>query len=108
MSATNDLTNSIIDYIRRIGGKAWRNNTGAMRATYTDKRGDAKERFMRFGEKGSGDVLALHRGTFYSIEVKTGRDQLNENQMVWIDDVNAHGGVAFEARSIDDVMARVR
>lgn len=108
MSETNAVTRGIIDYIHALGGMAWRNNTGAMRKPYTDKRGDTREHFIPFGEKGSGDVLALHRGVFYSIEVKTGKDKLRPSQEQWIERVNERGGVAFVARDIDDVMERIR
>lgn len=107
MSGTNALTHAIIDYINGIGGRAWRNNTGTRAMNYTRKNGTAGRSFLRFGEKGSGDVLAVRRGVFYSIEVKTGRDKLSDDQIRWMDEINANGGVAFEARSIDAVMERI-
>lgn len=108
MSTTNNVTAAIIQYLRMIGGLAWRNNTGSFVGEYTDRQGETRRRFVRYGEKGSGDVLALHRGKFYSIEVKTGRDKLRPEQAAWIEAVNEAGGCAFVAYSIDDVIERVK
>lgn len=107
MTPTNAVTRAIIDYFHVLGGMAWRNNTGAMRKPYTDKGGATREHFIPFGEKGSGDVLALLRGVFYSIEVKTGKDKLRPTQDQWIARVIANGGVAFVAHDLDDVIERV-
>lgn len=107
MSETNNLTRAVIDYINAIGGKAWRNNTGARAINYERKNGQTGRSFIKFGEKGSSDVFALYRGTFYSIEIKTGRDKLSDDQVRWMDEINERGGVAFETRSIDDVMDRI-
>lgn len=107
MTTTNNLTRAILDYINGIGGRAWRNNTGTRAMNYTRKDGSDGRSFLRFGEKGSGDVLALHRGVFYSIEVKTGRDVLSDDQIRWMTEINERGGVAFEARTIDAVIERV-
>lgn len=109
MTTTNNVTDAIIHYLRAIGGIAWRNNVGGFAGEYTDRQGNTRRRFVSFGEKGQGDVLALMRdGTFVSVEVKTGRDKLRPEQVAWMDDVNARGGVAFVANSVDDVIAKVR
>jgi len=107
VTITNATTRAIIEYINAIGGLAWRNNTGAFKGAYLDKQGNNKQRFVPFGQKGSGDVLALWRGTFYSIEVKTGKDKLRPSQVDWIERVNARGGVAFVAKTVDDVIERM-
>lgn len=89
MTPTNEVTKAIIDSITHHGGVAWRNNTGAFAGQYTDKRGTTRKRFVRFGRKGSGDVLALYHGTFLSIEIKTGRDTLRPDQETWRTTVGA-------------------
>ena len=91
---TNALTRSIIRYIEALGGMAWRNNTGT--------RGG-----IRYGKKGSGDVFALYKGRFYSVELKTGRDTLSEDQARWIAEVRQQGGTAVVAYSIDDVIKAI-
>lgn len=107
MTNSNNLNNAVIEYFKTIGGMAWRNNTGAFSGQYTDTRGVTRQRFVRYGQKGSGDVLALYRGVFFSIETKSAHDRVRESQSEWMDEVRRHGGVAIVARSIDDVISAV-
>lgn len=107
MTNSNNLNNAVIEYFKTIGGMAWRNNTGAFAGQYRNKDGATRQRFIRFGQKGSGDVLALYRGVFFSIETKSERDRVRESQAEWMDEVSRHGGVAIVARSIDDVIEAV-
>ncbi len=95
-TTTNALTKSIIDYLTSKGALAWRNNTGAYKPD--DKR------FIRYGTRGSGDIFAVYRGKFYSIEVKTGSDWVRDSQDEWMDKVEAAGGIAVIARSLQDVI----
>lgn len=104
----NELNHACISYLQACGGKAWRNNTGAMVKEYTTKAGQRKKSFIRFGEKGSADVLGLLRGKFFAIETKTPRDQLSDDQAAWLEDVERCGGVAVIAQALDDVIGAVR
>lgn len=101
----NVLTRNILAYLNIMGIKAWRNNTGAV-----SMQGNANQRsrFVRYGVKGSGDILGVMRGgRFISIEIKAGRDKLRESQQEWIDEIEALGGIAFVARSEQDVVDRI-
>jgi hypothetical protein len=98
MSIANALTASIIEYITLKGGLAWRNNTGGYKT---------ETRFIRFGRVGSGDVFAVYRGKFLSIEVKVGRDRLRPAQEEWMEKVEACGGIPVVAKSLDDVIAAI-
>ena len=95
-TSANELTQQTIEYITLRGGMAWRNNTGAYKT---------ETRFIRYGHKGSGDVFALYRGKFLSIEVKVGRDRLSPDQEDWMERVEACEGVAVVAHTLDDVIA---
>ena len=60
--------------------RVWPNNTGVGR----DMSG---ERIIRFGLKGSPDIIGIYKGLFLGIEVKTGnakqsKDQKNFQRMV--------------------------
>jgi len=103
----NQLNQAAIDYIVACGGKAWRNNTGAMVKEYTTKAGEKKKSFVRFGEKGSADVFGLLRGLFFAIETKTPRDRLSPEQAAWLEDIERCGGVAVIATTVDDVIGAV-
>lgn len=95
---TSDLTANILQYLRLRGAMAWRNNTGAMKTL---------KGYVKFGQPGSGDIFALYRGRFYSIEVKTGKDRVRDNQRDWIEAIQAHGGIAIVVRDVGDVVRMI-
>lgn len=99
MSA-NSLNAACEHYIRLCGGLAWRNNTGAL---YAGSDGERK-RFVRFGVKGSGDVLGLLRGLFISVETKV-KDKESDAQRQWREQVNECGGLALVVHSVDELAA---
>ena len=54
--------------------------------------------------KGVADILGLlPTGKFIAIEVKTKSGRLTPEQEVFLDRVSENGGIAFVARSVDDV-----
>ena len=54
---------------------------------------------------GVPDILGCYKGKLLGIEVKTRRGTLSDHQRRFIDQINREGGIAFVARSIDDVIA---
>ncbi|KKM19886.1 hypothetical protein LCGC14_1651140 [marine sediment metagenome] len=95
-SPETKLVLAMIDYIRKQGHHAWRNNTGARQI---------KGQWVQWGAKGSGDILVVVQpnGRFLSIEVKAGRNKATKNQEEWIAKVKQAGAVAGVARSFADV-----
>ena len=92
--------------------KVFRNNTGTLR--------DQNGRPVQFGLcKGSADLIGWRTITvtpdmvgqrlavFTSIEVKTPAGRLRPEQQQWLDAVQAAGGIAGVARSVDDARALV-
>lgn len=63
--------------------------------------------WKNFGTLGSAvgvsDILGIYKGRFLAIEVKTERGKLSPAQERFIQNINDNGGIAFVARSIDDV-----
>jgi len=58
---------------------------------------------------GLPDILGiLPGGRFFGIEVKAGRNTTTRMQERFIDKINTAGGLAFVARSVDDVMEHIR
>ena len=53
---------------------------------------------------GVSDILGCHRGRLLAIEVKAPEGRLSEKQQAFLDRVKAEGGIAFVARSVDDVI----
>jgi hypothetical protein len=89
--------------------RVFRNNTGTLR--------DANGRPVTFGLcKGSADLIGWRTVTitpemvgqriavFTSIEVKTATGRLRPEQQQWLDAVQAAGGIAGVARSVEDAL----
>jgi hypothetical protein len=89
--------------------RVFRNNTGTLR--------DANGRPVSFGLcKGSADLIGWTIRTvtpemvgqriavFTSIEVKTATGRLRPEQQQWLDAVQAAGGIAGVARSVEDAL----
>lgn len=54
---------------------------------------------------GVSDILGvLPGGRFLAIEVKTQRGRVSDPQQAFMDNINRNGGLAFVARSVDDVI----
>ena len=84
---------------RAIGSRPdcrlFRNHTGKVQ----DKSG----RWHTFGlATGSADLIGWCRGRFLSIEVKSATGRIRPEQQAWMEAVNAHGGIAFVARSVEE------
>jgi len=90
--------------------KVFRNNTGTLR--------DANGRPVQFGLcKGSADLIGWRTVTitpemvgqriavFTSIEVKTPTGKVQPEQQQWLEAVQAAGGIAGIARSVEDAKA---
>lgn len=95
---TNNLTKSIIEYITLIGGYAVRINT----------QGQWNEKIQQWTKsttrKGTADIHACIKGRHYSIEVKTGKDTMSDEQIETRNDVIKSGGVYIMAKCLDDVV----
>ena len=63
---------------------------------------------MRGAPKGTPDILGqLKNGCFLAIEVKDGKKEATPKQQEFLDKVNNNGGLAFVARSLEDVEAKL-
>ncbi len=93
--------------------RLFRNNTGTLK--------DSNGRPVQFGLcKGSADLIGWKRVTvteemvgtqvavFTSIEVKTATGRLRPEQQQWLDAVQAAGGIAGVARSVEDAATLLR
>ena len=93
----------------RGAARLFRNNTGTLR--------DQHGRPVQFGlAKGSADLIGWTTRTitpdmvgqqvavFTSIEVKTATGRLRPEQRQWLEAVQAAGGIAGVARSVDDAL----
>lgn len=61
-------------------------------------------RFIRFGWPGCSDVIGqLRDGRFLAVEVKAPKGKLRPEQTVFLERINAAGGLGFMARDCRDV-----
>jgi Holliday junction resolvase len=54
--------------------------------------------------KGVPDIVGIFQGKMLAIEVKAPKGKASEHQKFFIQAINRHGGIAFVARSIEDVI----
>ena len=80
----------------------WRNNTGAYK--------DASGRFIRFGKKGSSDIIGMTKdGHILCVECKREKGGvLSDAQAEFLARVSSCGGVAIVASSLDELKAKLR
>lgn len=62
---------------------------------------------VRPGQVGVSDILAFKNGLFAAIEVKVPGNYPTQNQKDFLAKVEQNGGIAFVARSVDDVEAKL-
>ena len=96
------LQQDIMLAVSAAGHRLWRNNVGGWR--------DSDGRWVRTGlAVGSADLIGIRAddGRFLSIEVKSARGRLSDDQRRWLEMIRAFGGVAAEVRSIEEALAAI-
>ncbi len=95
---------AVLKYLRlRKDRVAWveRLNSGAGQLAFAD---GARSQWMRFAWRGAPDLLGqLTDGRILCVEVKAPSGRLRPDQEAFLNTVRCQGGVAFVARSVDDV-----
>ena len=87
------------------GCRTWRNNSGAIRASHTDKAGRTRERVIRLSPKGFSDIFLLTDGPcFVGIECKVGKRKSTPEQVEFREMLNEMGHVGIEVRDTVDHM----
>jgi len=91
------IQKQIIDYLKHIDYIVIRNNSGFIRIG---------NRAINLGDAGSSDIIGMENktGRFIAIEVKTEIGKLTEKQEAFLFKVREGGGIAFVARSVEDVI----
>ncbi|MBL8967690.1 MAG: VRR-NUC domain-containing protein [Spirochaetaceae bacterium] len=97
-----EVLNACLEYLRLRRVYAWRNNSGAVKLRGA---AGARDRFVRYGKPGSSDILGiLDDGRFLAIECKAPRGKgPTEAQRDFLEDIRKRGGLAFVARSVEDM-----
>ena len=111
-----DLMREIQLTTTRLGHRLWRNNNGVgwvgklIRREISGTVVLAGARPLHAGlMPGSSDLIGLTAGgRFLSVEVKSDRGRLSDEQRTWLAMVRQFGGLAGVARSADDIEAILR
>ena len=96
-----DVLKSCLQYLAYRKGYYWRNNTGALPF--------GENRFVRFGLKGSADILGVRPtdgvGQFVAIECKATGGKMSAAQDMFRYEIEKFGGLFVLAYSVDDLVA---
>lgn len=91
----SDLQSSIMEWLDIHKVFYWRNNTGAFKT---------ENRFVKFGYKGSPDIICVYGGQFVGIECKSPKGKQSENQKEFQKKLEDAGGTYILAYNIDTVI----
>lgn len=98
------IENAILDYLLMVEGVFWKNqNVGIY-----DARKGTFRRPGKYHKAGVADILGIIRGRFVAIEVKTKTGRLSKSQAKFLEEIQEHGGIAFVARSVQEVDEKLR
>lgn len=98
----NDVVKAIREVLDLYGIPNARINSGAVAGAYKGKR-----RFVRFNScPGMSDIVGIlpGGGQVIAIEAKMPGRNPTDDQVAFMDQIRDNGGIAFVARSVDDVM----
>jgi hypothetical protein len=103
------IQRAILEYLNWKHIYCWKSSNGSFHHSYFRK-GDKtwQQSFVKSGLPGSSDILGvLPGGRFLAIEVKSPTGRVSPHQQQFIDTINAAGGLAFVARSIEEVQKNI-
>lgn len=96
----DDLVNAIMLYVSSIGGCCTQVDTPGLLFTRDG-------RPVKIGTKGVLDIEATIKGRSVKIDAKIGKDRMRTDQVKYAAAVERAGGIAFAARSVEEVKARL-
>lgn len=84
--------------------RVWRQNSG----TFVKQYGDKTHYIRSNTAKGMSDIMGILKdGRTLAVEVKSRTGIVAEHQQDFLDSITSAGGVAFVARSVDDVVTKL-
>lgn len=95
------LQTLLLNYLRSKSIFCWTNQTTGI---FDKTKGIYRKNKSRHFVKGVSDILGvLPDGKFLAIEVKSKTGRASVEQLRFINTINSQNGIAFIARSIDDI-----
>lgn len=95
-----EIEGQIFEFLKWLGVLCWKNVTGGY---FDTKRRIFRKQASPYAMNGTSDILGIIDQKFLAIEVKSKSGKPTEEQKRFINDVNVAGGIAFVARSIEEV-----
>lgn len=112
MTPEKQVENSILEYLRMRCIFSWKNQSVGI---YDPTKKLFRKNKNPFVINGTSDIIGiLPNGRFLAIEVKTDNTRFSkksyptDSQKFFIANITANGGLAFVARSVDDVKAEFK
>lgn len=100
-----DIENNILHFLNSfLGIFCWKNQSTGI---YDPVKKIYRKSNNKHHIKGTSDILGVVSGRFLAIEVKSKTGTLSPEQKEFILRVNEEGGIAFVARSIQDVVTNL-
>ena len=96
MTPAQTLTHAVRDYLRLSGWVSFKCAAGRVKSA---------GRMVVFGTVGAPDLVAINGDRYLLLEIKAGKDRMNDNQKAFRAMVEAVRGTYHVIRSIGDVMA---
>jgi hypothetical protein len=91
----NELVRACDDYLTLKQVFHYRNNSGAIKMPHGS--------FVRYGAKGSPDIIVVTDGTYIGIECKMGSGRQSPDQKAFESALTAAGGEYYIIRSVDEL-----
>lgn len=99
MKRETEIQKEIMEYLWGKDIFCWRNNSVGVFDPFKCKyRKPSKYEIM-----GVSDILGVYKGKFLAIEVKSAKGRTTDNQANFIHKVIENDGIAFVAKSVEDV-----
>ena len=101
-----EIENNILGWLTHVpSSKFWKNSSIGL---WDNTKKVYRKSFNRHALNGVSDILGIKDGQFIAIEVKSKTGRPTESQKQFLEEITKLGGLAFIARSIDDVEVKFK
>lgn len=98
------IENHILIYLKSRGVFAWKNQSVGV---FDPSKKIYRKSKNPFHINGTSDILGIYKGKLLAIEVKSAKGVVSDEQEEFINNINKFGGIAFAARSLEDVVEKL-